>query len=84
MKKLNLLVEDASTALQLTLEKVDLLCVEEKLSLLQCYKLNKLTKSTKTRKRVQYFSEFRKKFPECEANSEAVYEHITEKIALAE
>jgi len=61
-------------------DKVHLLCVEEKLSLLQRYKLRQLIKSEKARKRVQDFSEFIKKFPECDADPEAVYEQIVEKI----
>lgn len=81
MKKLNSLVEDASAALQLPLEKVHLLCVEEKLSLLQRYKLREVIKNAETRKRVQHFSEFIKKFPECEANPEVVFEEIVGKIA---
>ena len=47
MKELNSLVEDASNALGLPLEKVPLLCVEEKLSLLQRYKLRQLIESEK-------------------------------------
>jgi len=78
MKELKSLVEDASTALQLPLDKVPLVCVEEKLSLLQRYKLRQLIKSEKARKRVQYFSEFIKKFPECDADPESVYEQIAE------
>ncbi len=81
MKQLNSLVEDTSTALQLPLDKVHLVCVEEKLSLLQRYKLRELIKSEKLRKRVQHFSEFIKKFPDCDATPEAVYEQIVEKIA---
>jgi len=81
MKQLNSLVEDTSTALQLPLDKAPLLCVEEKLSLVQRYKLKQLIKDPKVRKRVQYFSEFIKKFPECDADPEAVYEQIPEKIA---
>lgn len=59
-----------------------LLCLEDKLLLLQRYKLIELTRSDKARKRVQYFSEFIKKFPECDADPRAVYEQIVEKIAL--
>jgi len=81
MKELSSLVEDASTALQLPLDKIPLLCVEEKLSLLQRYKLRQLIKSEKARKRVQHFNEFIKKFPECNVDPEAVYEQIAEKIA---
>ena len=81
MKELNSLVEDASTALQLPLDKLPLLCVEEKLSLVQRYKLRQLIESEKARKRVQHFNEFIKKFPQCDADPEAVYEQIAEKIA---
>ena len=80
MKKLNSLVEDTSTALQLPLDKVPLVCVEEKLSLLQRFKLRKLIESERAQKRVQHFSEFIKKFPECDADPEAVYEQVVEKI----
>jgi len=77
MKKLNLLVEDTPTAL----DKVHFLCVEEKLSLTQRYKLTELIRSEKARKRVQHFSKFIKKFSECDADPKAVYEQIVEKIA---
>ena len=80
MKELNSLVEDTSTALQLPLDKVPLVCIEEKLSLLQRYKLRKLIESEKVQKRVQHFNEFIKKFPECDADPEAVYEQVVEKI----
>lgn len=80
MKELNSLVEDTSTALQLPLDKVPLVCVEEKLSLLQRFKLRKLIESERARKRVQHFNEFIKKFPECDADPEAVYEQVVEKI----
>ena len=81
MTELKSLVEDTSAALQLPLDKVPLLCVEEKLSLLQRYKLKEVIKSAKARKRVQHFSEFIKKFPECDADPEAVYKQITKKIS---
>jgi hypothetical protein len=76
MENFNSLVEDAATALQLPLDKVPLLCVEEKLSLLQRYKLKEVIKTAKAQKRIQHFSEFIKKFPECEADPEAVYEEV--------
>lgn len=80
IQNLNSLVEDASTALQLPLDQVPLLCVEEKLSLLQRYKLKQLIQSEKARKRVQYFNEFIKKFPECDVDSEGAYKEIIGKI----
>lgn len=45
MEILNSALEDASTALQLPLDKVPLMCVEEKLSLLERFKLKQLIKS---------------------------------------
>lgn len=78
MENLNSLVEEAAAALQLPLDKVPLLCVEEKLSLLQGYKLKALIKSAKAKKRVQHFSEFIKKFPECDADPETVFQEIME------
>lgn len=78
MKKLNSLVEDKSTGLELPVEKVQVLCAEKKLSLFQRYKLKALTKNNKIRKRVQHFSEFIKKFPEFDASEKIV---IVKKIA---
>ena len=80
MVKLNPLTENTLTTLQLPLDKVSLVCVEEKLSLLQRFKLRKLIESEKVRKRVQHFNEFIKKFPECDADPEAVYEQVVKKI----
>jgi hypothetical protein len=82
MTKVNSLVENTATVLQLPVDKVPLplVCVEEKLSLLQRYKLKELVRSDKARKRVQYFSEFIKKFPECDVDPEVGYEEIVEKI----
>lgn len=85
MKNFTSLFEEASTELQLPFEKVALVCVEEKLSLVQRYKLNEVIKSAKARNHVQHFSEFRKEFPECDADPQAVYEEILnskEKIKL--
>jgi hypothetical protein len=77
MKELHSLVEDTST----TLDKIHLLCVEQKLSLSQRYKLIEVIKSEKAQKRMRHFSEFIKKFPECDADPKVVYEQIVEKIA---
>jgi hypothetical protein len=88
MKELNSLVEDTSTTLQLPIDQLPLIeelplplvCVEEKLSLLQRYKLRQLVESERVRKRVQHFNEFIKKFPECDADQEAIYEQVVEKV----
>ena len=80
MKKLNPLVEDTSTALQLPLDKVSLVCVDEKLSLLQRFKLKKIIESEKVQKCVQHFNVFIKKFRECDPDPETVYEQVVEKI----
>lgn len=81
MKELDSLVKDTSTALQLPLDKVPLICVEDKLSLLQRYKLKELIKSDEAKKRVQHFNEFLKKFPKCDVDPKEVYEQTVEKIA---
>ena len=64
------------TELQLPLNKEPLLCVEDKLSLLQRYKLRKLTESLKAENKIQYFNEFIQKFSESDPDPEAVYEEI--------
>lgn len=52
MTKLNSVVEDRLAGLQLSLDKVELLCVEEKLSFLQCYKSREIIKNAKAQKRI--------------------------------
>jgi hypothetical protein len=47
--------------------------------LVERYKLNSVIKSEEARKRVQYFSEFIKKFPKCDVDPEAVYEEPLKK-----
>ena len=74
MKNLRSAIEDASLDLKLPLE-----CVEEKLSLLERFKLRQLIESEKAKDRVQHFSKFIKNFPECNADPEAVYEQVVEK-----
>jgi hypothetical protein len=54
MKELSCLVEETSTEV----DKIHLLCVDEKLPLLQRYKLTEIIRSKKARKHVQHFSEF--------------------------
>ena len=76
MENINSLVEDAATALQLPIDKVPLLCTEQPLSLVERYKLKEVIKSAKARKRVQHFSEFIKKFPECDPDPEAIYQEV--------
>jgi hypothetical protein len=78
MKNFRSLVEDASDALQLPLDQVPLLCTENKFSLTQRFRLKEVIRSDKTRKRVQHFSEFIKKFPECDADPETVFQEIIE------
>lgn len=85
MENFNSLIEETAAALQLPIDKVPLICVEQRLSLLERYKLREVVKSAKARKRVQHFSEFIKKFPECNADPEVVFEeilHSKEKIKL--
>jgi len=64
----------------LPLDTVHVVCVEEKLSLSQRYKLRKLVESEASQKRVQDFYTFIKKFPECNANPEDVYNEVIGKI----
>lgn len=78
MKKLKSLLDDTSDKLQLPLDQVPLLCMETKLSLLERFRLKQMGRSDKARKQVQYFSEFIKKFPECNADPEAVLQEILE------
>ena len=80
MENLKSLAEEAADAIQLPIDKVPLLCAEQPLSLLERYKLKEVIKNKKTRKRVQHFSEFIKKFPECDANPDAIYPEILENI----
>ena len=76
MENFRSLVNDASDALQLPLDQVPLICTENKLSLTQRFRLKKIIRSVKARKQVQHFSEFIKKFPECDADPENVYQEI--------
>lgn len=80
MQKINSLVQSASDELRLPLDKVSLVCVEEKLSLLQRYKLRQVINDVQTRKRVQHFNEFIKKFGECDPDPLDVYNEIVEKL----
>lgn len=76
MEILNSALEDASTALQLPLDKVPLMCVEGKLSIVERFKLRSLIKTKKTKQQVQHFSEFIKNFPECDPDPGYVSEEI--------
>lgn len=70
------LVRYASDELQLPIDKGPLLCTEQSLLLLERYTLKEKIKSAKARKIVQHFSEFIKKFPERDADAEAIYQEI--------
>jgi hypothetical protein len=74
MENFNSLMEETAAALQLPLDKVPLICSEQPLSLVERYKLKELVANAQTKQRVQQFSEFIKRFPECNADPEAVYE----------
>ena len=54
------------------------ICMEEKTSLVQRYRLRQLVESEKGNKRVQYFNEFIKKFPDCDPNPETIFKSIEE------
>jgi hypothetical protein len=71
MKHMNSLVEDTANKLHLPIDKVPLFplsCDEQPLSLIERYRLRSAVENAKIRKRVQHFSEFIKKFPECGAD----------------
>ena len=76
MQNFRSLVEYASDTLQLPLDQVPLLCTENKISLTQRFELKEVIRSARARKRVQHFSEFIKKFPECDADPETVFKEI--------
>lgn len=80
MQELGSIVDDTSSALGLPLDKVPLVCVEEKLSLLERFKLRQVIKSAKAKGRVQEFSTFIKQFPECNPEPETVYNEIIRKV----
>ena len=75
-------MEDVAAALQLPIDEVHLLCTEQPLLLLEHYKFKEIIKSEKAGKRVQHFSEFIKKFPECGANPDDVYNEVVEKVKI--
>jgi hypothetical protein len=70
------------------LEKIPLLssveCVKdelsEELSIMQRFKLRQLFESAKVKKRVEYYHEFIKRFPECSMDLEEIAEKVVEKI----
>jgi hypothetical protein len=74
MKKLDLFVKEDQPALSFPI-----ICIEEKLSLLQRYKLKELIVNEKNRNRVKHFAEFIKKFPDCDPYIDAIYEEVVEK-----
>lgn len=78
MENFRSLVYDGSDALQLPLDQVPLLCTENELSLTQRFRLKEIIRSAKARKRVQHFREFIKKFSECDADPETVFQEIME------
>jgi hypothetical protein len=53
-----------------------LVCVEQRLSLIERYKLRQLTKNTLAKNRIKHFSEFIKKFPDCVPDLENLYQEI--------
>ena len=90
MKNYNSFIQEVAEALQLPLDQVPLIpidegplsCVEDKLSLFQRYRLRSLLENEKAQTQVQYFSEFIKKFPDCDPNLEETYKAISEGIPI--
>lgn len=72
MTNLRSVVNDTSDALKLPLDQVPLMCTENKLSLRERFQLKEIIRSEKAKKRVQHFSEFIKKFSECDPEPESV------------
>lgn len=81
MTKLGSLIEETADALQLPLDQVPLLCVEDKLSLFQRFKLKQALKSEKVRRRVMHFNEFIKRFPECDVDPDYVFQEVFGELA---
>jgi hypothetical protein len=80
MKQLTPLVKNTSAALDLPVEPVYVACVEEKLSIVERFKLKEVIRSEKAKKRIQNFSQFIKKFPECDVDPNVVYPEIVKKV----
>jgi hypothetical protein len=76
MKELNVLIRDTS----IRLDKPHVRCVENKLSLVQRYKLTEIIKSQHAKNRVQYFNKFIRKLPECDVDAEKVLHEMIKKI----
>jgi hypothetical protein len=58
-----------------------LLCVEEKLSLVQRYRLKELLTTVETRKRVKHFDHFINQLTDCSVDTPQKYKEIIEKIS---
>ena len=80
MKQLTPLVKNTSAALDLPVEPVYVACVEEKLSIVERFKLKEVIRSEKAKKRIQNFSQFIKKFPECDVDPNVVCPEIVKKV----
>jgi hypothetical protein len=77
MKNIDSHLENAKAMmLQPPIDEVPFICTEQPLSLLERFTLRDVSESMKNRKRIQHFSEFIKKFPECAADPEAVYQEV--------
>ena len=80
MKKLGSLVEETADVLKLPIDKTPFICVEEKLSITQRFKLKQRIKGKALRRRVQHFNEFIKQFPECKSDTETLYQEALEQV----
>ena len=62
------------------LDQGPLVCVEDHISLLERFKLRKIIEDQRADGRIQHFSKFIRNFSECDADPEAVYERVVEKV----
>jgi hypothetical protein len=82
--KLKTVAEKAFETFEMPLSKGPLICIEEKFSLVQSFKLKEVTgviRNSKIKKRIQHFNEFIKQFPDCGPDEEIIYEKIIERIS---
>lgn len=78
MQYLDSLLNNFLDKVNLPLNKVPVVCIEEKLSIVQRFKLKQLIQTEKGRKQVPFFSKFIKNFPDCQPEIDQIYKTIME------
>jgi len=71
MKAMDSLLSDTAASLKISIDKVPLRCIEQPLSLVERFKLKEVVKGSDVKKQIKHFSQFIKKFPECDVDREA-------------